>query len=174
MAYALGFSKDVTALIYSMRDKNNWNADKNRSTPLGRLFTWPHLRPQYILEPDSWPQCILGRDPEPPCFVGRGQEKGVHAEVYERSWVSPFDNTSVYKVDPEYSSCYDEVAVLRLETCWGDLTKPFDFFTCEPCLPNNETPGGETARSGPESVGAWTRVGRLQWVHLSSDENSRA
>ena len=56
MAYALGFPKDVTERIYSMRDGKNWNGDKYRSTPVGRLFTWPHLRPQYMIEPHSPPQ----------------------------------------------------------------------------------------------------------------------
>ena len=137
MAYALGFPKDVTKLLYGMRDANNWNGDKFKSTPLSRLFLWPQHRPQYMLAPGN-PRCTLGRDPEPPCFVGRGQEEGVYAEVPARSWVSFFDNVCVYQNDLDYPETYDEVAVLRVMACWGDLAKPLDFFTCEPCLPNNE------------------------------------
>ena len=116
MAYALGFPKDITKLIYSMRDPNNWNGDKFKSTPVGRLFTWPGLRPQYMLALNSWPQCQIERDPE----AG--------------------DHLAVYRQDPKYDFSYHENAVLRLERCYGDLAKPFDFFTCEPCLPNNEIP----------------------------------
>ena len=55
--------------------------------------------------------------------------------------MSFFDNISLDMADPDYPSTYDGVACLRLEKCWGDLANPFDFFTCEPCLPNNETSG---------------------------------
>ena len=156
MAYALGFSKDVTALIYSMRDGRNWNGDKFRSTPLGRLFT------------GSAPQCTLDRDPESPCFVGRGQEEGVYAEVEKLSSVSPYDNVALYKQDPEHPWCYDEVAVLRLAECWADLAKPADFFSCEPCLPNNEMPGEETMCSCGVRAGAILHNRQVQSFMLAS------
>lgn len=137
MAYALGFPKDVTGLLYSMRDKNNWNRDKYQSTPLGKLLTWPGL-PHGVVDPGSFPRCGLEIDPEPPTFVGRGQVEGVEAEVYTMSWVSHYPNVCVRQQDPDYPWCYDEVVVLRLSACWDDFAKPPDFFTCEPCLPNNQ------------------------------------
>ena len=141
MAYALGFPKDVTKLIYGMRDKNNWNGDKFKSTPVGRLFTWPGLRPQYMLALDSWPQCQIERDPEAPFFFGWGQEEGVSdcVEGVSLDWCIG-DHLVVYQQHSNYVWHCNEDALLRLERCYGDLAKPFDFFTCEPCLPNNEIP----------------------------------
>ena len=142
MAYALGFPKDVTKLIYIMRDPNNWNGDKFKSTPVGRLFTWPGLRPQYMLALDSWPQCRMERDPEAPFFFGWGQIESISAFVEGVSVDSTRigDNLTVLRQDPKYDFSYHFHAVLKLERCYGDLAKPFDFFTCEPCLPNNEIP----------------------------------
>ncbi len=137
MAYALGFPKDVTELLYSMRDPNSWNGDKNRSTPLGKLFSWKGFEQDV---PVSFPRCSIERDPLAPRFVGRGQEEGVDAKVYTRSWASPYDNVCLYQQDLAFPWCFDEVAVLRVTECYSDLAKPFDFFTCEPCLPNNENP----------------------------------
>ena len=40
MAYAFGFPPDVTNLIYSFRDKNNWNGDKYRRGSTRDAANW--------------------------------------------------------------------------------------------------------------------------------------
>ena len=40
MAYALGFPKDVTERIYSMRDPRNWNGDKYRRGATRGVAMW--------------------------------------------------------------------------------------------------------------------------------------
>ena len=40
MAYALGFPKDVTEHIYSMRDAKNWNGDKYRRGANRDVANW--------------------------------------------------------------------------------------------------------------------------------------
>ena len=74
--------------------------------------------------------------------MGWGQKEGVSAFVEGVSVDSTRigDNLTVLRQDPKYDFSYHFNAVLRLERCYGDLAKKFDFFTSEPCLPNSEIP----------------------------------
>ncbi len=48
MAYAFGFPKDVTELLYSMRDGKNWNLDKTKKAATRDCANWyPRGRSAY-------------------------------------------------------------------------------------------------------------------------------
>ena len=48
MAYVFGFPKDVTELLYSMRDGKNWNLDKTKKAATRDCANWyPRSRSAY-------------------------------------------------------------------------------------------------------------------------------
>lgn len=74
MAYALGFPKDVTERIYSMRDPRNWNGDKYRRGATRDVANWwdgvpPNFRNMelekeltVIISNDGYPSLICHKD----------------------------------------------------------------------------------------------------------------
>ena len=54
MAYALGFPKDVTGRIYSMRDAKNWNGDKYRRGATRDVAMWLDEIPSAFRESLNW------------------------------------------------------------------------------------------------------------------------
>ena len=104
MAYVFNLPKDITDLIYSFRDVNNWNGDKYRCTALGALFKSGQLE--------------IIREPAAPHFqYWRGVIYQIHD--HQDAYGDP-PNITIWERVRASAYCYEEAAciLLRGQTVW--------------------------------------------------------
>ena len=116
MAYALGFPKDVTGRIYSMRDAKNWNGDKYRRGATRDVANWWDKMPMGFRNMDlETTLTVIISDFEPAAICHQDCPK-----KYE-IW-GPFD---------KYTNCVksrERVLQEQLQEMW---------WQCEPCEPRS-------------------------------------
>ena len=112
MAYVFGFPKDVTELLYSMRDGKNWNLDKTKKAATRDCANWFPYR------------------------LWRGNP-GMTVVRYEELWNPPSNLVGVLwdvlMTDPYRHSIRErEFQYLHGRFRRNETVKEL-FFTCEPC-----------------------------------------
>ena len=117
MAYVFGFSKDVTEIIYSMRDFRYEEIKKSGGTPSRLCFvcTWPY-EPEHT--PSIWTYRIHGYDGVVPVVIR------IRDEVAGTNWRLVLRNLNEDNVQPNAFHRLEEQSDDKLKQLW---------FQCEPC-----------------------------------------
>ena len=139
MAYALGFPKDVTERIYSMRDWRLEEVKAKGGTKLSReVAVWREPPPPFyfidydVVERTKW-LYNHGRymfDDDPDWYIIFPGRHGVG--VFDYGGVQQYIRRASL---PHSSESFTESKEkkLNIRACCQDLSRPVDHFVCQPC-----------------------------------------